>query len=304
LLFVLASPQLTEVCNNGQAALDSGQFLPFTLDGAALGYVSAEFLTQLEKYPDVFGTSRSPDGEAKELTLSPALQQADVTTRSEAVDTVMASLRDAGIISGWRNEMYPVLTSFYAQPSLLLERAAAPLFGIKAYGIHVNGYIVTEDGTKELWVARRAATKPTWPGRLDHIVAGGQPAGLTLLENVIKECQEEAGIPSELSSTAVPVGAVSYISLQSAGLKRDVLFCYDLELPRDFVPTPHDGEVAEFFRLPLDEVAKVVADHEKDPYKDNCNLVVLDFLVRHGILIPDCAGYLDVVRGLRSGDCS
>lgn len=27
------------------------------------------------------------------------------------------------------------------------------------------------------------------------------------------------------------------------GLKPDVLFCYDLELPRDFVPTPLDGEV-------------------------------------------------------------
>ena len=41
-----------------------------------------------------------------------------------------------------------------------------------------------------------------------------------------------------------------------------------------------------------------------DDYKDNCNLVVLDFLVRHGALSPDTPGYLDVVRGLRQGDCS
>ena len=27
------------------------------------------------------------------------------------------------------------------------------------------------------------------------------------------------------------------------GLKPDVLFCYDLELPGDFVPRPQDGEV-------------------------------------------------------------
>lgn len=27
------------------------------------------------------------------------------------------------------------------------------------------------------------------------------------------------------------------------GLKPDVLFCYDLQLPADFVPKPQDGEV-------------------------------------------------------------
>lgn len=36
----------------------------------------------------------------------------------------------------------------------------------------------------------------------------------------------------------MPVGAVSYAARQAAGVKRDVLFCYDLELPLDFVPQP------------------------------------------------------------------
>ena len=137
----------------------------------------------------------------------------------------MAQLREEGVITGWRDELYPVLTSFHAPPALLLERAAAPHFGIKAYGIHMNGYVTLPDGTKELWVARRSADKPTWPGRLDHIVAGGQPYGLSLADNVLKECGEEAGIPAELASRAVPVGVVTYTSLQAVGLKRDVLFC-------------------------------------------------------------------------------
>lgn len=89
----------------------------------------------------------------------------------------------------------------------------------------MNGYVVLPDGTKELWVARRSTTKPTWPGMLDHIVAGGQPAGISLADNVVKECQEEAGIPEQLARKAVPVGVVTYTSLQDAGLKRDVLFC-------------------------------------------------------------------------------
>ena len=44
--------------------------------------------------------------------------------------------------------------------------------------MHINGYVTLPDGSKELWVARRSRTKPTWPGKLDHIVAGGQPHGL------------------------------------------------------------------------------------------------------------------------------
>jgi hypothetical protein len=43
----------------------------------------------------------------------------------------------------------------------------------QAYGVHVNGYVETPRGL-ELWVARRSKDKPTWPGKLDHIVAGGQ----------------------------------------------------------------------------------------------------------------------------------
>lgn len=65
-----------------------------------------------------------------------------------------------------------------------------------------------------------------------------QPHGLGPQENVIKECEEEASIPRELAQRAVPAGAVSYSSEQSEGLKRDVLFCYDLELPLSFEPKP------------------------------------------------------------------
>lgn len=45
-------------------------------------------------------------------------------------------------------------------------------------GVHINGYITLPDGSKELWVAKRSSNKPTWPGKLDHIAAGGQPHGL------------------------------------------------------------------------------------------------------------------------------
>lgn len=168
----------------------------------------------------------------------------------------------------------------------------------------MNGYVKTPSGDIEMWVARRSHNKPTWPGKLDHIVAGGQPYGISPMDNVIKECEEEAGIEAALASKAIPVGAVSYCSKQRQGIKRDVLFCYDLNLPDSFVPRVNDGEVQEFFRLPVRQVLNIVSRTEGDTYKDNCNLVVLDFMVRHGIISPEMPGYLEILRGLRLGDLS
>ncbi len=35
-------------------------------------------------------------------------------------------------------------------------------------------------------------------------------------------------------------------------------------------------------------------------FKFNCNLVIIDFLVRHGIIEPDHPDYLAITRGLRA----
>jgi Domain of unknown function (DUF4743) len=42
-----------------------------------------------------------------------------------------ATLRQAGTITGWRDELYPVTHAFDAPPAALIERAAAPYFGVK-----------------------------------------------------------------------------------------------------------------------------------------------------------------------------
>ena len=76
-----------------------------------------------------------------------------------------------------------------------LDRGALPSFGVLAVGVHVNGLVRRPDGL-HLWVARRAANKALDPGKLDHIVAGGVPAGLTPADTLVKEAEEEASIPS------------------------------------------------------------------------------------------------------------
>lgn len=210
-------------------------------------------------------------------------------------------LSEDGVIPGWRNEMYPVVNFFGASPFFSLERAAVPYFGTKAYGVHINGFSVDSNGKMYLWVARRSMTKQTFPGMLDHVVAGGQPVGLSCKENVIKECDEEAGIPREIAERAMPVSAVSYEDIEASRLKRDVLFCYDLELPFDFKPYNKDGEVDNFTLFPIEEVKKILQTSEA--YKPNCALVVIDFLFRHGYITPDQTGYLQILTSLRQGEC-
>ena len=68
------------------------------------------------------------------------------------------------------------------------------------------------------------------------------------------------------------------------------------EVPADFHPRPVDGEVERFELLPLAEVAELVRDTER--FKFNCNLVILDFLVRHGWFRPEDPDYLPLVAGL------
>lgn len=48
-----------------------------------------------------------------------------------------------GLIEGWRDELYPAVQSFHDEPAFLIERAAAPHFGIKAYGGWVVGCCFT-----------------------------------------------------------------------------------------------------------------------------------------------------------------
>mmetsp|Transcript_37316 Transcript_37316/g.81805 ORF Transcript_37316/g.81805 Transcript_37316/m.81805 type:complete len:663 (-) Transcript_37316:2911-4899(-) len=169
--------------------------------------------------------------------------------------------------------------------------------------------------TEELrmWMARRSRSKSKYPGMLDHIVAGGQPAGMSLLDNVVKECEEEAGVPPELTREVVrAAGAVSYESYQpyegddeviDGVISRSLLFCYDMELPSDFTPVVVDGEVDHFFQATIDEVKAMMDPEFDDPIKPNCYPVIIDYLLRAGHISPDSTGYLDVLRTLRSGYC-
>jgi isopentenyldiphosphate isomerase len=264
------------------------RYRPFSVAGTVVGRVRHDFAERLAAFPEVFHVSEAA------VILDPALDT--VETRSAAVERVMRALAAEGAVPGWRNEVYPVGWRFGAPPFFTMERAAFPAMGLRAFGVHLNGY-VREGGRLFMWIGRRAYDKHTYPGMLDNTVAGGQPYGLSLIDNLIKECKEEAAIPPELARQAVPVSAITYCAEEDGGLKPDVQFCYDLELPAGFTPHNTDGEIHEFYRWPIEKVAEIVRDTQE--FKFNCNLVIIDFLVRHGLIPPDHPDYLDIVKGLR-----
>jgi isopentenyldiphosphate isomerase len=196
----------------------------------------------------------------------------------------------------WREEAYPVTWAFSDPPLMAMERAAVPWFGVRAFGPHMTGYVRRKDGL-HIWVPRRSYTKPTFPGQLDNTVAGGQPIGIGLHDNLIKECAEEASIPRKLAEQAKAVSTIAYLNQSGAQLKPDLMTCFDLELPEDFTPRANDGEVHAFELWPVRRVFETVRDTTE--FKYNCNLVLIDFFVRHGLLSADDPQFTAVVSGLK-----
>jgi 8-oxo-dGTP pyrophosphatase MutT (NUDIX family) len=263
-------------------------FLPWQVDGHSVGWLRPAFIEQLRVFDDVFVVAES------HVTLNDRLD--DFDSRSAELERVAKTLSANGVTPPHMQEPYAVTPGGRDEALCVIDRAAAAYFGVRSFGQHVNGFVRKDDGI-HMWLGRRARDRLLFPGALDNVVAGGLPHDLSLKENLVKECAEEAAIDRELAETAVPVGIVSYNRVAERGLRRDVLYCYDLELPDDFAPRNTDGEVESFMLLPVAEVARIV--RETDDFKLNCNLVVIDFLARHGLLDPAAPGYLELVLGLR-----
>jgi len=253
-----------DLCNNVQLPAGRRKFL---IGDQHVGWIDPKILPPLLAFPSVADTGEAVVLSADRAAVLPEIAQAISAMgfyrhRREAFD-VRAALDG------------PVLTT--------IDRGALPAFGIAAVGVHLNGLVRRADGL-HLWVARRAANKALDPGKLDHIVAGGVSAGMSAMETLIKEAGEEAAIPPDLAARATLRAQISYTMQRPEGLRRDVLFCYDLDIPEDCVPQAADGEVESFELWPIGRALDTVL--AGDDFKFNVNLVLIDLFARLG-LTPD-----------------
>jgi hypothetical protein len=272
-------------CNNA----DLSQFEPWFIGSRRAGFLHRDFAPVVASQKGLFRRR------GKAWHLDPALDTP--AKRTEAMHAFLLVLREQGHFTGlWRDEAYPVTWEFTLSPWMTMERAAVPWFGVRAFGPHMTGYVRRKDGL-HVWVPRRSYVKPTFPGQLDNTVAGGQPVGIGLHDNLIKECAEEASIPRSLAQQAKAVSFISYLNQSGPQLKPDLMICFDLELPEDFTPRANDGEVHSFELWSVQRVLETVRD--TSDFKYNCNLVLIDFFVRHGLLSADDPQFVAIVSGLR-----
>jgi 8-oxo-dGTP pyrophosphatase MutT (NUDIX family) len=269
-------------CNN----FASTRVVPLLAGERRIGWLRHDNAAALARFPRVFSV---------EPGLVRLVATGDADAVSDAVDAVIEALLAEKRVPKWRSETFDVMARWGDRPIFRLDRGAVPFFGTRAYGVHLNGWRRI-DGRLHLWIGRRAADKRVAPGKLDNIVAGGIGNGHGIAATLVKESEEEAGIPRDIVARAVPVGAVSYRMETELGIRDDVLFVYDLEIPADFTPANGDGEIAEFELLPAAEVVERV--RRTDDFKFNVNLVILDFAVRHGLIAVDDPEYIEVASGL------
>jgi 8-oxo-dGTP pyrophosphatase MutT (NUDIX family) len=269
-------------------AVDLGRYRRFMVAGRHLGWVVPDFARELAAFPQTFHLTD------RMVNLHERFATAE--ERSEAVAEALEALRAQGKVPGWRNELYPVNRRFADAPLLLMERAATHLFGVPSYGINVNGLV--RDGEEwKVWVARRSPTKQVDPNMLDLIVGGGLPHGISVRDNLLKECREEAGIPVEIARRARAVSLLTLMIEAPEGLRAGVQFNFDLELPADFTPRNEDGEVAGFQLWTLDRLERNL--READDFMYDVALANLDLLIRLGRVGPGDPDYLDLIAHLR-----
>src|SRR5438477_625674 len=209
-------------CNN----FDRARVVPLIAGGRRIGWLRRDNAAALARFDTVFAV------EPERVAL---VASGDVDRVSAAVDEVVEALVAERNIPKWRNETFDVMPRWGDKPIFRLDRGAVPFFGVRAYGVHLNGYR-RNGGELHLWIGRRAPDKRVAPNKLDNIVAGGIGNGHGIADTLVKEAEEEGGIPLELIRRAVPVGAVSYCMETELGIRDDVLYVYDLDVPAGFAP--------------------------------------------------------------------
>lgn len=268
-------------------------FLPLMAGDRLLGMMRPETALYLSDFPDLFVQHSGKVGLADHWKTA--------ADRTEAFRPLAERLALEGLIDKLRDEDYRVVTRWGEEPLMVIDRAAVALLGIKAFGIHVNGMVLMErDKDLQLWIGKRAENKAVEPGKYDNVVAGGQPAGLSLQENLLKESAEEAGFGPRIVKRAQPVSLITYCMEDGRGLKRDTLFIYDMLVPEDVEPKAVDGEMEHFLLMRRGMILNMLRG-EGFPFKFNVALVLIDFLIRHGFLTPETEpDYPALVTGLHT----
>lgn len=177
---------------------------------------------------------------------------------AEVCDAVAVTLRDAGCLHGWRNEVLDIYSLAPETPPLgRIERTATRPLGLRTLAVHLNGW--TPDG--RLWLARRSLTKNTDPGMWDTLVGGLASSGESLDLALVRESAEEAGLTPEDLAARTPLRTVVQIHHHlPEGFQVEDILISRCVLAEHVQPRNQDGEVMEIRALPPLEIMDMLED--------------------------------------------
>eukprot|EP00563_Minutocellus_polymorphus_P012627 CAMPEP_0181067156 /NCGR_PEP_ID=MMETSP1070-20121207/25720_1 /TAXON_ID=265543 /ORGANISM="Minutocellus polymorphus, Strain NH13" /LENGTH=336 /DNA_ID=CAMNT_0023147791 /DNA_START=75 /DNA_END=1081 /DNA_ORIENTATION=+ len=295
----------------------SSEYATLSMDFNIVGHIQKSlfqkaFMDSVTPFVRDFGYSIGQNGVGDIIKLEVPLammspnEKEKVELYSAKLDEIADYFVKIGIISRRHEDRYPVVSRGPIRKGIVwpsnegrliatIDRNLAPLFGIDSVGVHLLCFVKgTKSSDKDgggpaisLWMAQRSAAKSSFPNKWDPTVAGGQPSELSLMENVIKEADEEAGIPSEMSRQATSTGCLSQMTSKGDGscMKYSKYYIWDLEVLQEFRPYAKDGEVQRFEVWDADQLLQEVKEGNR--LRPAMRLVVTDFLIRHGIITPD-----------------
>lgn len=263
-----------------RSGFDAAAKLRLMAGGRQVGWLPRTHAGILRGLGTVLGPERPlADGSAA-VALLPGC--GDFDARSAALQALSRQLADAGHVQGWRDELFAVTAALDAPAVAVVERAAARFLGLLTFASHMNGIVDGEAGQPPaLWISRRSAAKAVDPGMWDNLVAGGMPHGSDPLATLVRECEEESGIPPGLAQGVQPHGMIEVLRDLPEGVQWEQVYVYDLLLPPGFTPHNQDGEVSEHRRV---EVAPLLAIMSAGAMTVDATLVTLDALCRRGWL--------------------
>lgn len=253
----------------------------------AVGWTKKDFAALLHDFDDTWQLRDNC------LHLNPALT--DYDSRTAAIDKTFMDLSAKGHIPTLPDysalggiDWFPIYRGQDIDRLAIVKRFYAPYLGIHFKTVMVHGFY-----NDRYWAAKRGKIVEGAPGMMDIMVAGAVRHDQTLEEAVLDEGHAEAGVAPECLAKIRPVQELElFYHTDSGFLMNETFYIYEYDTKGEFVPhTNLPLEVEGFQEYSFQDI--MIAVQHGGIFKGQINLVLVDFLMRHGLLTSDHADYAE-----------
>lgn len=155
------------------------------------------------------------------------------------------ALHQAGLTGPWRGESVPVTRSD-GRVWARLERALVRVLGLRTQALH----LMLWTPERRCWVQQRSLSKPNDPGLWDTLMGGTVSGSETLVDTLVRETWEEAGLRlrdlQHIRHRGRFTAARPTPDADGAGYLLEDTHWFTATAPDGCVPVNQDGEVDHF----------------------------------------------------------